>query len=253
MLRNQLGRERHSIGARHTPEVVRDVFRLRGLCFDLITRRVVLITPADRLHLFAHGGREQQNLSLLRRLVDQAAHGPEESHVHHAVRLIEHDDAHLAQVHVTPGNQVLEPARAGHDDVCTTPQRLALRSVAGASVERDDSLGVRAQKAGQHLSHLFRQFAGRHQDERSGPSRLGAGGVRDQREAEGQRLAGSCRRLPTDVAPGQGFRNGRHLNRKRVRNSEVSEALRQGRANPEVEEGRNVENSVRVGKGQLGV
>ena len=63
-------------------------------------------------------------------------------------------------------DQVLESARAGDDDVGATPQRLALGSVTGASVEGDDPLGMRAQEAGQHFSDLLRQLAGRHQDER---------------------------------------------------------------------------------------
>ena len=109
VLRDELSGELHSIGTRHPPEVVRDVVHLRLFGIDLVARRVVLITPADRLYLFAHGRREQQDLAPLRRLVDQTAHGADETHVHHAVRLIEHNGANLPQVHVAslqPGPRV---------------------------------------------------------------------------------------------------------------------------------------------------
>jgi hypothetical protein len=58
--------------------------------------------------------------------------------------------------------------------------------------------------------------------------------------------------LSADIAPGQGFRNGGGLNRQRLGNTETSDALGNGRANPEIEEGRNVENSVRVEEANSG-
>mmetsp|Transcript_76555 Transcript_76555/g.155386 ORF Transcript_76555/g.155386 Transcript_76555/m.155386 type:complete len:204 (-) Transcript_76555:959-1570(-) len=48
------------------------------------------------------------------------------AHVQHAIGLVENQVINIAEVHSTTLDEVIQPARAGHDDLCTTSQRSQL-------------------------------------------------------------------------------------------------------------------------------
>ena len=108
---------------------------------------------------------------------------------------------HVGEREGAAGEQVLEPAGGGDEDV------RALR-VAGLLLEADAAVdGGHAQAAGarqraQLVDDLAGQLARGGEDERRRAARVGRDAV-DQRGAEGERLAGAGRRLGEHVAAGQ--------------------------------------------------
>ena len=80
--------------------------------------------------------------------VEEPAYGGQEAEVGHVVGLVEHGDLDRAEVAVTLVDQVLEPARAGEDDVDAAAQALDLRVLADAAedgrVVRPAACGERA-------------------------------------------------------------------------------------------------------------
>ena len=139
---DQLGRDGDSLGPVDLPEVVVDVpLRLLGR-LDGDLDRVTLIAADDRLHLAPDGGREEHDLAVRRRLVQQAAHGGQEAHVGHAVRLVEHHRGDIVEPDVTPLDQVLQAPGARHDDVDALLQGAHLLAVAGATEDRHDALAL---------------------------------------------------------------------------------------------------------------
>src|SRR5439155_21898043 len=65
------------------------------------------------------------------------------------------------------------------------------------------------------IGHLSGELARRHEHERRG-ARVGGDGALDDRQGEGERLAGSGGRLGEHVEPGERVRKNERLNRKRV-------------------------------------
>ncbi len=177
----QLRGDGDPIGPVHLPEVVVDVpLGLRGR-LDGDLDRVPLVAADDRLHLAPDGGREQHDLAVRCRLVQQAAHRGQEAHVRHAVRLVEHDGGDVVEPDITPLDQILQAARARHHDVDALLQGTDLLAVARAAEDRDDALAVVPQEVAEHLVHLRGQLACRHEHERLGATRQRALGVDDER------------------------------------------------------------------------
>ena len=135
MVGDDLGRELDAVGAGHPPEMVDDLALLARLLLDLVAQRPALIATADCFDLGAHGGREQQDLAVIGRLVEDATDGSEKAHVDHPVRLVDHDRANRAQVEIAAGHEVLDAARTTDDDLRAAAKRLALGPVADTAVE----------------------------------------------------------------------------------------------------------------------
>ena len=124
-----------------------------------------------------------------------------------------------AEVAVALADQVLEPAGAGDDDVEAAGEGLHLRVLADATEDRGR---LHAERAGHRVDDggdLVGQLAGRHQDQRARPLGLalaGRGGqAGDQREAEGEGLAGAGAAAAEDVPAGQAVGQRRDLDRER--------------------------------------
>ncbi len=122
----------------------------------------------------------------------------------------------VVEPYVAPLNQVLQAPGARHHDVDALLQGAHLLAVASATEDRHDALAVCPEQVAQDLVHLRGQLAGRHEHERLGAPRERALGVHDERNAEGQRLAGPRRCLATDVPPGERSRDGGGLDGQRL-------------------------------------
>ena len=201
--------------------------------------RLAQVPARQRDDLAGHRGREQHGLPVGGRELQNALDVRQEAQVEHLVRLVKDEGAHVAQAQVTLPDQVEQPAGRADDDVDAGAQRLDLRLVGAAAVERQHA---RAQAGAGHpqvAGDLDRQFPGGH--DHQGARRLGGGGRAvlqplQQRDTEAERLAGAGPRLADDVVATQRDRQGQGLDRKggvnsrglegradRVRNAEFTE------------------------------
>ena len=114
--------------------------RRRRLLFDLDRHldRCPLVATDELVDVAVEGGREQQGLAVGPDLVEDRLDLRQEAHVGHAVRFVDDDDRHVGQPDRSPGDQVPEPARAGHRDVDAATQRGELAAETDATVEGGD-------------------------------------------------------------------------------------------------------------------
>ena len=197
------------------PEQVVDVADRVGLGFDLMTHRVVLVLTSNLLDLAVKRGGEEQRLTIRLSLIEDATDDGQEAHVGHAVGLVDHDDADIAEVDVATLDQILEPAGAGDEDVNATTKRVDLRAVASAAVDGSD---LTATGFGERLhlaADLIGKLAGWRKDEGGGTARLGGRHTSGNGEAESDRLAGARGGSASHVATRDCVRNGRSLDRER--------------------------------------
>jgi hypothetical protein len=136
-----------------------------------------------------------------------------------------------------------QPAGGRDDDVGALLQQLALLVVIDAAVDQRELQAQFAAELDRVLVDLDRQLAGRGQDQRArvlglavGQRRLGQQAV-DHRDQERQRLAGAGLRLASDVAAGQGQRQGQRLDRRGARESGGLQAGQEARVQVERGEG----------------
>ena len=163
-------------------------------------------------------GREEQRLSLLRHLGDDAPDVVDKPHVEHAVGLVEHQMLHRTKINQLAFEMVEQTARGGHQDLHTLAQRLHLRIHRHTAVDGEDAKRSVAAEVAHALLDLQREFAGGSQDERPHrvPCRRGAGvGVRQHalqdRQREGGGLAGAGLCDSDDVAALHRGRDCLHL------------------------------------------
>ena len=120
-----------------------------------------------------------------------------EAHVEHPVGLVEDEDADVGERDGAPLDQVEEPAGRRDEDV-SVAGLLDLRPDRSAAVDRLDAQALGLGERAQVGSDLERELAGRAEDERARPG-VRAGGALDERQAEGECLAGARRRLGENV------------------------------------------------------
>jgi hypothetical protein len=161
---DDLRRDRHPLVAGHPPEVVGDLRLAARLGSHLTTDGLALIAPAERLDLHAHGCREQEDLAVRRRLVEEAAHRTDEAHIDHAVSLVHDDRTNLAQVKVAAGHEVLKAARTADHDLDPAAKGLPLGAIVDAAVNGDDPTRIAAQNAREDTPYLIGELPGGHQD-----------------------------------------------------------------------------------------
>ena len=153
-----------------------------------------------QLHDFlGHRRREEQRLprgAVRQRRDDPADVGPE-AHVHHPVRLVEHERVELVERDGAVAHVIHQPAGRGDDDVDARLERALLRIHRDAAVDRDAG---EVRVIGEALDVVFdldRQLAGRREDQDAGEAALlrrrlarAQHPVQD-RQQEGGRLAGA--------------------------------------------------------------
>ena len=134
---DRVGCHLNAPGAGDGPEQVVSRDHVGSLVADLAAHRVVLVVAGERRHIAVERGREQHRLRVRRGLVEQAPHSRDESHVGHAVGLVNDNHLHRVQADHALLDQVLKASGARHQDVDAPAKGLDLVAVAHAAV--DDS------------------------------------------------------------------------------------------------------------------
>ena len=225
-----------AVGVGHAPEAVGDLALLLQR-LGLVVGGVGLVVAHQHVDVAVERGREEHRLALLVGQVEQAPHLGEEAHVGHAVGLVDDDDVDVVEAERAALEEVLEAAGGGDDDLDALAERLHLALHAGAAVD-GEHLGLGAPAQGHELLlHLRGELTGGHEHEALGPAGRGLLDAGEQREAEGDGLAGAGGRLAADVAAGEGVGERGGLDGERLGDAEDVEALAQAGGHAEVGEG----------------
>ena len=196
--------------------------------------RLVQVHAGERDDRCGHRGREQQGLARLGRLGDEALHVGQEPEVEHLVGLVQHEHLHLGKVEGATVREVEQATRGADDNVDALGEGLELGLVADAAVDGEDA-GLA--DGGGHVEvtgDLQGQFArrGHHQCLREAlEGHVGVALVgRDedplqQRDAEGEGLAGAGTGLPDHVGAADGDRDGEALDRERMLDADRGQRL----------------------------
>ncbi len=108
----------------------------------------------DAANGIGHGGGEQGDLSLLRRLLQNPLHIIDEAHAQHFVRFVQHQCLQSGQIQRTAAHVVHYPTGSADHDMHTALQLSKLAAIVGAAVD------------GQHMEarHMPRVFLERFRD-----------------------------------------------------------------------------------------
>ena len=187
------------------------VLEVGGRGVDVVDRvgdGVVEVAADHGVDRPVEGGREEHALAVGRRLVEDALDRGQKAQVSEVVGLVE--DAHLHRVEAAVAllDEVLQPARAGDEDVDPPPELGDLGALADAAV--DDGGPAQAHGHGQGVDggrHLGRQLPGGDEHQRAGVARApvlgGLGDGHDDRDGEGGRLAAAGAGPAEDVTAGE--------------------------------------------------
>ncbi|GAC1328004.1 MAG: hypothetical protein NVSMB13_14790 [Mycobacteriales bacterium] len=110
--------------------------------------------------------------------------------------------------------EVEQPPRRADDDVDALAQRLYLWLVGATAVDRQGADRLVASCRRDVLSHLHAQLAGRYDDQRLGLATARQVDPLEQRDAEGEGLAGAGPGLADQVGAGKRDRQGQRLDRE---------------------------------------
>ena len=167
------------------------------------------------LDLFGHRGAEHQVLALCGQLCDDLLHVVHKAHVQHPVGLIQHEDLDVGKVDIALPDEVVQPARAGDEDVYALLDGFHLRGLAHAAENDGAAQFEILSVGGEALADLERKLPGRGEDEGADRT-LFAGSCPAQAVEHGQRkgsgLAGAGLGAAHQVPPFQHRRDGRGLN-----------------------------------------
>src|SRR6266851_2317133 len=164
-----------------------------------------------------HGRREEQSLAQSRQEADDALDIRDESHVEHAVGLVDDEDLAIGEQDLAALDEVEQAAGGGDQHVDAA---LELANLVGEALAADEQrhvqlvvLAVGLERVGDLRGELARRL----QDERARHARLGAAGGQDvdHRQGEAGGLAGSGLRAAEHVAARQDDGNGLLLDRCR--------------------------------------
>ncbi len=213
------GKRRRSIRPPHDVGLLGD-FRCfafdRGVRRDLDAQWVAQVTADHAVDAGRHGGREQDRLSVGRRLGQDLLDVLGEATLEHFVGLVEDHRPQTGQRQRSTPEVIHRPTRRGDHDVDAIFQGLPLSADRRAAVDRQDTRSELATILRHGLTDLERKLAGGHQhqgDRLLGPTPLGQ--QLQDREGEGGGLPGSGGRSADDVDARQDGRDGRELDRGR--------------------------------------
>ena len=176
------------------------VLDLRGLARGRRVRvapRVARVLAGQVAGGAGERGGEQQRLAVGRRLLDDALEVGAEAHVHHAVGLVEDEDPDAAEVDVAALHEV-EQATRGRDEQVGAAGELRLALDAHAAVDGGDGEAAGLGDVAGVVDDLAGELARRGEHERGGALVARAQALED-RQDEGERLAGAGGRLGEDV------------------------------------------------------
>jgi hypothetical protein len=170
-------------------EVVDGAVGVNGVGLDLAPLRVALVALDEHVDVTVEGRREQQRLSIMTDLIQDALHLRQETHVGHAVGFVDDDHLDLVETQIAAAHEIRQTAGARHGHVDSTAQRLQLLREAHASVERGDGALTCRQQRPKLAVNLGGQFASRDKNQRPGSSRPGPAHSLCHSDAKRQRLA----------------------------------------------------------------
>ena len=192
---------------------VRAVVRVSG---DGNLHLVALVHPRDGHNLLRDGRGEQAEIAAVLDLFDDLRHIVKETHVEHAVCLVQHNGLYLVKRERAALIMVHQPPRRGHDDLRMVFQLLDLSLNLRAAIDHGhaDILIISKQSA-QFVADLNGEFARRSENQ---PLQIFAFRVDmlDHGNAEGERLARAGRSLGDNVFPFHKFRDSLGLDAGRV-------------------------------------
>ena len=124
------------------------------------------------------------------------------------VGLVDHRDGDVIEAHMTLRDEVLESARACHDDVDASAQGRDLRALTDAAVDGRRGEPCGASEWLDRGLHLRGELTCRQEHESAWTIRLGVlaigGQACDEGQGEGDRLAAARASAPEDIASDQG-------------------------------------------------
>jgi hypothetical protein len=147
---------------------VRDRFRRAASLAHLNERRVAHDLEREPHHIVRHRGGEQQRLPRVRDPRDDSPHVGPETHVHHAVRLVEHEQLDACEVRILLPKMIDEPSGRGNDDVDAGAQGALLDAHLDAAVHRSARNRRVVGQAVDFVLDLHGQLARRREDEHPG-------------------------------------------------------------------------------------
>ena len=194
-----------------------------------------------------HGRGEQHGLARRGGLGQDPLHVGQEAEVEHLVGLVEHQGLDLGQVERAAVGDVEQPARGADHDVHAVGEGVELGLVADTAVDGEDADPEVGRSQGQVTGHLAGELASGGDDEGLRLAGLGQVGVRrvagphdalEQRDAEGQRLAGAGAGLADQVGAQERDRQGHLLDREGLDDAAALEGVGDLGEYPEVSERR---------------
>ena len=216
LLQEQLAQPVNLLRVHQLLEVLRDVGRghRHGADFDL--DRLVQVIRRERLDLHGHRRGEQEGLVGCREVHHHLANLRFETHVEHAIRLVEYDQRDSREVGVALVEVIDEAARGGDADLDAVPQvHLLLAHVGSAHHDRRlETLGRSAERLGLLLNLLRELARGRHDDGERTVAALDLGlleAVLDHGDGERRGLTGTGLRASQNVAACADDRDGLRL------------------------------------------
>ena len=192
-----------------------DRFRGRAARADFDGLRIPHRPLDERFDLGRDRGGKQRGVPVARAAVEDAPHIRQETHVEHAVGLVQHQELDLVELAGAALHVVEQPAGGGHQDIHAVAQGVLLLAVADAA---EDDGGAQVGEPGEIANGGFDlrgQFAGRFEDQQAG-LRAVLAELGEDRQRERCGLAGAGLRAADDVLAGEDQRNGAQLDGRRL-------------------------------------
>jgi hypothetical protein len=196
------------------------------LAFDLNRFRFVAKFLNESLDGAIHRCREKERLVLCRKQLQDRLHVLGETHVEHAVSLVEHGSLNAGKIKCVALNQINQAAWSSDDNLRTMLQRSDLAVNRGTSINRRRFQPMQFRcKSLNFSADLYGQFARRanHEHLHITIFRINA---RQASNAEGSRLSGSCLGEANKIAPLHCRRNGCGLNSRWSLVSKIRDCLK---------------------------
>ena len=220
-------------------QLLRDLVHGDPLRRDADLGRAAHVVEGQGLDARGEGSAVQHGDALVapRHLSDHPPQIGYETHVEHAVRLIDHQNAHLAQIQLALIGEVQQAPGRADRDAHALLQCALLLGIAHAAVEAGDGdVEVLADLARVVLD-LVGQFAGRGHDQRDAVVEAALLQERlEDADQEGGRLAGSGLRLNRDVGADETIYEGLLLYRRTLGESQFVNRLQELRIKIELVE-----------------
>ncbi len=182
-----------------------DTFDRRGRGSGIDAHRIGESGLDDLEDLRRHGRREEQILSLLGDERDDAAHVGPETHVEHAVGLIENEDVHSRKVDDAAVVQVEQTTRTGHKHLNTFAKARYLGCIAHTAVHDRAAMPAETRRLAGDLIDLDSKLSRRSDDEC--PNAAARGNPAERGQHERSRLARARLGTTDYVATGEYMRN----------------------------------------------